>query len=623
MAKKKFDQKLEEKIKAEEQRINRKKRKKRQDADMPHFSVASAIYVWRIYRQAVGKKRYFTIFYGAYQAIISSVTAILLSNTINEIKTAITTHNFFPFVLMLSIILLIQLSLTLLAEIDTLIMEQNYQDVYCYAAENIAKKYISIPLATREDSAFADKFNRVRDFAGSISTVSNQFINIFTALLAFISAIVATTTISPIITLIVVISAIPYSVMSLKLASRQRINYRRFSRDRRIAWMIENKIINSESALEIELNDLSDTLISRMVKARRRSQEQDLKDRREFFWPNIGSRSLEDVISFVALIIVSVQITLGQVEIGNFMGTRMIMQNVQNSIVSFFGSIATAGSGLANSTDYMEFMEAAERQDGDIVVGHIPSIEFKNVSFTYPKSHEPAIKNISFKLDPGESIAVVGENGAGKTTLIKLLIGAYQPDSGLILIDGHPIERIKRESYLSQVGALFQNYSRFEFATLGENVWFGDVGQSYNRKKIMEALRLAGLEDLPKKYKSGLNQVMGRDMDPVKSTDVSGGQWQRICIARAFFRAPNLLILDEPTSAVDAKAEAEIFKNILQNQVDKSTIIISHRFSTVRKAKKIIVLDKGKIIEQGSHEELVAENGLYKEMFDLQAEGYR
>ena len=138
----------------------------------------------------------------------------------------------------------------------------------------------------------------------------------------------------------------------------------------------------------------------------------------------------------------------------------------------------------------------------------------------------------------------------------------------------------------------------------------------------MKALKLAGLEDLPSKFENGLDQILAKDFDPLKPTDLSGGQWQRLCIARAFFRAPNVLILDEPTSAVDVQSEAIIFKNIISNQKGKTTLIISHRFSTVRKAKNIIVLDKGKVIESGTHEELIANNGMYKEMFEVQAEGY-
>ena len=160
----------------------------------------------------------------------------------------------------------------------------------------------------------------------------------------------------------------------------------------------------------------------------------------------------------------------------------------------------------------------------------------------------------------------MGENGAGKTTIIKLLIGAYQPSDGMILINDIPLERINRASYLSQIGALFQDFSRYEFATLGENVWYGDTSKQYNRTAIREALNNAGVGNLEHEYPKGLDQIMAKDYDQKIATDLSGGQWQRLGIARAFFRAPNILILDEPTSAVDAKSEYEIFQNIIRTQ---------------------------------------------------------
>lgn len=216
----------------------------------------------------------------------------------------------------------------------------------------------------------------------------------------------------------------------------------------------------------------------------------------------------------------------------------------------------------------------------------------------------------------------MGENGAGKTTLIKLLIGAYQPQDGMIFVNDEPFEKIDRKSYLEQIGALFQDYSRYEFATLGENVWYGDITKKLDKNRVCAALAKAGLGDFDKRFVNGLNQLLSKNYDKDSATDLSGGQWQRLSIARAFYREANVLLLDEPTSAVDAKAEYEIFKNILEHQKNRTTVIISHRFSTVRKAKQIMVFDHGKIVESGTHQELIKNNGLYKEMFDLQAEGY-
>ena len=206
--------------------------------------------------------------------------------------------------------------------------------------------------------------------------------------------------------------------------------------------------------------------------------------------------------------------------------------------------------------------------------------------------------------------------------MLKLLIGAYQPKSGEILIDDQPITDINRSEFLAKIGFLRQEFSRYEFATLGQNVWFGDISRSYDETAIRQALQKAGLDELEARYPKGLNQILSKNFDADSPADLSGGQWQRLAIARGFFRSPQILILDEPTSAVDAKSEYQIFQEIMNDQVDKTTIIVSHRFSTVRKADRIIVLSRGKIVEQGTHHSLMKNNSLYKEMFSLQAEGY-
>jgi len=255
--------------------------------------------------------------------------------------------------------------------------------------------------------------------------------------------------------------------------------------------------------------------------------------------------------------------------------------------------------------------------------GRPPRIEFQDVIFTYPMNSEPTVKDISFVVEPGEDIALVGENGSGKTTIIKLLLGIYQPDSGQILIDGVPLERLNKEAYYRRMGALFQDYARMIFTDLGDNIWFGDITRKKRASDLMEAAEKAKLVKLIEKLPHGLKQILSKAYDVENGTDLSGGQWQRVALARGFFRRADVLILDEPTAAVDAKAEFEIFQEIARNQQDKTTIIISHRFSTVRKAQKILVIDGGRVIESGTHGELMKiKDGLYQEMFTLQAEGY-
>ena len=607
-------------------RAQRKARKadERKRPEYPRIDFKSILYCMKIYRKAVGPRRYFFWFYRVVSSVTPALTAVIAGYVVTCISDAVVspTHDLTSFIIAVAILLSVQFITIVLYAIYRLLSISASQETYIYVSELVATKYIQIPLAMRETQEFADKFERVREFGLSIDYVSTSAITVASSVISLISIIVATLVVSPFITVAILIAAIPSSILSLRIAARERRNWREFTKDRRIASAIERKITNSDSALEIELNGLSKHLVLQMIKARRRSQEQDIADNKAFFLPRFGADILQDVVGYIVLIIVAIQIIYGRLAIGQFLTVRTLLSQLNNNISSFFESITAINTSLVNATDFMEFMETPAQHSGDIEVNHLPKIEFKHVSFMYPHSDHFAIEDVSFTLNPGDSLAIVGENGAGKTTLIKLLIGAYMPQEGMIYVDDHPISEIDRESYLGQIGALFQDYSRYDFATLGENVWFGNVEKPYSRKAIMEALDDAGLGNLAIDYKNGLNQLLSKDIDAKNATNISGGQWQRLGIARAFFRSPNILILDEPTSSVDAKSEYEIFRSIIKKQQGKSTVIISHRFSTVRRAEKIIVLDHGKIIEQGTHSELIAQDGVYKEMFELQAEGY-
>ena len=249
-----------------------------------------------------------------------------------------------------------------------------------------------------------------------------------------------------------------------------------------------------------------------------------------------------------------------------------------------------------------------------------PKIEFKDVAFRYPKTKRDILKNFNITIEPGEKIALVGENGAGKTTIIKLLLRFYDVTEGEILINGVNISKLSLDEWHSYFGALFQDFIKYQF-TFKENVYFGMSDEKNNVELLQAALTKSGASRYMDQLPKGMDQVVGKMFDG--GIDLSGGQWQKLALARAFFRNAPILILDEPTSAIDAKAEYEIFENVQKLQKDKTVIIISHRFSTVRNADRILVLDGGKIIEQGNHEKLMKEKGTYAQLFEIQAKGYK
>jgi len=293
------------------------------------------------------------------------------------------------------------------------------------------------------------------------------------------------------------------------------------------------------------------------------------------------------------------------------------------AIMDMFSSVMMRTQMIEKFYDFLEYKPTIVSSSSSVDLSPSPLppvIEFRNVSFRYPKTERDILKNFSLIIKPGEKIALVGENGAGKTTIIKLLLRFYDATNGEILIDGVNIKELSLEQWHKHIGALFQDFIKYQF-TFRENVSFGNLEEKNKEELLKDAISKSGAADYLKNLPDGLDQVLGKMFD--RGIDLSGGQWQKLALARAFFRNAPLLILDEPTSAIDAKAEYEIFENVQKLQKDKTVIIISHRFSTVRNADRILVLDGGKIIEEGSHEKLMKENGLYAELFNLQAKGYK
>jgi ATP-binding cassette, subfamily B, bacterial len=247
-------------------------------------------------------------------------------------------------------------------------------------------------------------------------------------------------------------------------------------------------------------------------------------------------------------------------------------------------------------------------------------IRFENVGFRYPDTDTWALRNLSFTLKAGETLALVGENGAGKTTIVKLLTRLYDPDEGRVTVDGVDLRDFALDDIHAHIGVIFQDFIRYSL-TARENIAVGRIEASADQNRIEEAAGQSLATDVIEKLPEGYDQQLGRLFK--HGRDLSGGEWQKIAIARAYMRDAELIILDEPTAALDAKAEAEVFSRFKGLAEGKTAVIISHRFSTVRMADRILVLDRGAILEAGTHEELIAVGGRYAELFDLQAAGYR
>lgn len=325
-----------------------------------------------------------------------------------------------------------------------------------------------------------------------------------------------------------------------------------------------------------------------------------------------------------AYIFILLQTIAGLITIGTLTflaGSFQRMSSLLEGIMSRFSRIAEGALYLKDLFDFFEIQPTIRSLPNAVSIP-VPIQEgftFENVSFKYANSKEYAIRNLSFHLKKGEKLTLVGENGAGKTTLVKLLARLYEPSEGRILLDGVDLKDYNLADLRANVGIIFQDYIRFQLKA-GENVAVGNIANLTDIPTIKDAAKksLADtvIEHLPEQYEQFLGK---RFKDGV---ELSGGQWQKVALARAYMRDAQLLILDEPTSALDARAEHEVFERFTELITGKTAVLISHRFSTVRMADRILFLEYGQMLEYGSHEELIEKNGKYAELFHLQAQGY-
>jgi len=327
---------------------------------------------------------------------------------------------------------------------------------------------------------------------------------------------------------------------------------------------------------------------------------------------------------YAAYVFIIGQTVLGQITLGTLTflaGAFSRLQGLLQGIVSRFSRIAETALYLQDLFEFLELKPLSQSHTGTRKVPRPmqTGFQFDNVGFRYPESEVWALRNLSFTLPPGEKLALVGENGAGKTTVVKLLANLYEPTEGRILLDGIDLRDYDPEDLRREIGIIFQDYVRFMF-TAAENISIGNIPERKNRPRIEEAAEksLADMvvEGLPQKY----DQMLGKRFSG--GVDLSGGQWQKVALARAYMREAQLVILDEPTAALDARAEHEVFLRFAELMKGKAAVLISHRFSTVRMADRILFLENGQLLELGSHEELLAKGGKYAELFRLQAKGY-
>ncbi|HVY44252.1 MAG TPA: ABC transporter ATP-binding protein [Minicystis sp.] len=494
----------------------------------------------------------------------------------------------------------------------------------------ILEKALRLSLRHFEDPEYYDQLTRARREASSrpISMVTSSFGIVQNAitLAGYIALLIRFSTLAVVA---LVVASIPATVAEVKfsgVAFRMR-NWR--SQDTRKLNYLEYVLANDDHAKEVKLLGLGPILLERFKRVSEAFYEEDKKlTAQRMTWGYLLSL-LGTGAFYGCYVVMALAAAAGELALGTMVLYVAAFRQGQQAFQAILGAL----SGMYEDNLYMSNLFAflsIEEDAGPRPAGHTAQagareagegIVFEDVGFKYPGAEAWAVRHVDLRIAPGARIALVGHNGAGKTTLIKLLTRLYEPTEGRILLDGKDLRAWDDEALRARIGVVFQDFNQYQLK-LRENVGFGSAPHLADDERLGRAIGRGGATEVVAKLSGGLDAQLGRWFKD--GAELSGGQWQKVALARAFMREEaDILILDEPTAALDAEAEHAVFERFQELAEGRTTIVISHRFPTVRMADRILVLDGGAILEEGSHDALVAKKGRYAKLFELQAQGYQ
>ena len=489
----------------------------------------------------------------------------------------------------------------------------------------IIRKTSEVDLDELEDSEFYDKLERARQqTTGRVGLMSN-ILTQGEDLIVIGSLLAGVVVFEPWLIILLIVSIIPTVVNEIKFSGTSYSLARSWTQERRELDYLRYAGASDVTAKEVKLFGLSEYLADRFkgLSDKYYAQSKSLAKQRAgwgSFFNVIGTTAY-----YAAYVLIIFRTVAGIFTLGDLTFLSGSFNRLRQKLQGFFTRFTAITESALYLQDYFEFLDLTYHRPSS--EGKLPlpkkikkGFEFRNVGFKYPKSEKWVVRHINFDLRAGEKLAFVGENGAGKTTLIKLLLQFYEPSEGEILLDDIPVKQYERVAYQQYFGVIFQDFVKFEL-TLKENIAMGEISEIENRERIDMAAQKSLATQVVSELPEGYEQQLGKRFK--RGKDLSGGQWQKIAIARAYMKDAEVLVLDEPTSALDARAETEAFDRFINLTKGKTAVIISHRFSTVRIADRIMVLKDGAVLEIGTHEELMANEKLYAELFNLQAAGYK
>ena len=494
-----------------------------------------------------------------------------------------------------------------------------------FVSIRVMRKAADLDLTTYEDPVFYDRLERARVQATDRLAMIQQMgglmqqvvtTAIFTGILMYHS---------PWLVLLLTLGVLPSFLGETHYAFLGYAkNFRQTPAKRQMDYL-RQAAGSREGAKELKLYNLADYFTSRFTSLSKQIYDENVDlSRRKLFWGGLLTMigTLGYYGSYVFVIWRAVQ---GEIDMTTLLFLTTSIIQAQSNLQQVFSSASGIADQALFLTDLIAFFDmqptVLSKPNGKLLPRPIRhGFEFRNVSFAYPGTTRRVLRNFNFTLAPGERVALIGENGQGKTTVVKLITRLYDPTEGQILLDGNDLRDYKLEDLHHEIGVIFQDFMRYEM-TARENIAVGRVEREHSEDEIRQAAEKSLAASVVAKLEHGYDQMLGRRFET--GVELSGGEWQRVALARAYLRDAQLLVLDEPTAALDAKSELEVFERFAELTTDKMALLISHRFSTVRMADRIVVLAGGQLVEQGNHKQLMALGGLYAEMFEMQAASYR
>lgn len=487
--------------------------------------------------------------------------------------------------------------------------------------DKMLKHFSSLPFPLYDDKDMIDLHDKAKRFSYFFSYIFDTIGSMFTSIIGAIGSVVALAFLNVWLALIVFIAVLPGVIIQIRLARQQAQHWQGNITNRRRRWNLSSMMQESKNMVEMRVYGVINRLIAMQATMRDADEKERLNYELTTVWKQLAADVVEAFVELGALIWIVLQIIDRSQPVGQFIYVQQLVSRALSQSSALARQLGRVDEDLANIVDYQRFMEIAEAPKKETTIDAQPeTIAVSHVSFCYPKTDITVLNDVSLAIKKGQHVAIVGENGAGKSTLIKLLMGLYEPTKGKVLLDQQCLRDVAPESWHRFIGLLDQDFISYYFATIKENVMFGDLSKPQDTRRMAEAIDKAEFRDVVEKLDRGMDTYiqrwMANDNDEVSATELSGGQYQRLALARNFYRDSPVVILDEPTSAIDALAEARIFKYLFSS--DKTVITISHRLSTVQKADVIFMMKQGKLVEQGSYRQLVAQDGEFVRMFESQ-----